>query len=515
MALDALDRLPHSSLQNVAAAAGLFLLLAAAGTVHADRLDPQATLAGPPAVTAAPEGGFLAVWPRWQIVALPFGPNSCQQVSLVGALLGDDGGRVGPLHEVRLPGGEVGTHPRLATSSEGDVLLSWTSPAGLQAGPLDGFAVDRATLLTSCAPRSHALVAAGDGFWVAWSEACGALRVRARRFDGRGRPQGSAFDLVAPSDEPGAGLAIAGRSDGGFYAAWVQDVGDIPRRLVGGHFDPEGTLVNTYPVSAGTAMPGTAIAASRLPGDGVVIAWENGDRTMTIERFASGFVPQGRTVQAAETTVVPEDGPVLATGPGGFFVLAWHRPLPGEPVVECPLRVYSAELEPLTGELFLPEGCAGPTALAFARDGSLLATWDQHLLADNLCPDTQVAPLAPDPLPPPVPPIGLDRFPGFAFRVRIGGDEPAPRIGTEDPVCVPETLCVGGALPGRSEVLVRIVGPKPNGYLWPTVVRFTTATVELWIEQLATGRARYYRLPGPGPSSSELPGFFDRTGFEP
>lgn len=39
--------------------------------------------------------------------------------------------------------------------------------------------------------------------------------------------------------------------------------------------------------------------------------------------------------------------------------------------------------------------------------------------------------------------------------------------------------------------------------------------VEAWIEQIDTGQVRYYFLPGAGPTSSELPGFFDRNGFLP
>jgi hypothetical protein len=59
------------------------------------------------------------------------------------------------------------------------------------------------------------------------------------------------------------------------------------------------------------------------------------------------------------------------------------------------------------------------------------------------------------------------------------------------------------------------VGPRPNGFLWPILVKFSTSTVEVWIEQLGTAELQYYRLEGATPGSSELPGLFDRTGFEP
>jgi len=64
-------------------------------------------------------------------------------------------------------------------------------------------------------------------------------------------------------------------------------------------------------------------------------------------------------------------------------------------------------------------------------------------------------------------------------------------------------------------VFVRVVGPKPNGKLWPTMVKFSTSMVEVWIEQLTTGVVRYYRLDGASPGSSELQGLFDREGFSP
>jgi len=59
------------------------------------------------------------------------------------------------------------------------------------------------------------------------------------------------------------------------------------------------------------------------------------------------------------------------------------------------------------------------------------------------------------------------------------------------------------------------VGPKPNGRLWPTLVKFSTSRIEVWIEQLATGELRYYELRGARPGFDELPGLFDRHGFEP
>ncbi|HSL81144.1 MAG TPA: hypothetical protein VLF66_00115, partial [Thermoanaerobaculia bacterium] len=118
-------------------------------------------------------------------------------------------------------------------------------------------------------------------------------------------------------------------------------------------------------------------------------------------------------------------------------------------------------------------------------------------------------------LPPPVDatPLPAPELPGFRVWVRITvGEQVLP---TRREPCIPETVCASGSVRGRSELFVRIVGPKPNGRLWPTLVRFSTSTIEVWIEQVATGELRYYRLEGATPGSSDLGGLFDRQGFAP
>lgn len=118
----------------------------------------------------------------------------------------------------------------------------------------------------------------------------------------------------------------------------------------------------------------------------------------------------------------------------------------------------------------------------------------------------------------PVPPAGgwltSNQIPGFQFKVRITAGQNAIN-GTKVSDCIEDTLCVAGSLPGRSEVFLRVLGPRPNGFLWPTVVKLTTSQVEVWIQQVDGGQVRYYFLPGADPDSSELPGFFDRNGFLP
>ena len=104
-------------------------------------------------------------------------------------------------------------------------------------------------------------------------------------------------------------------------------------------------------------------------------------------------------------------------------------------------------------------------------------------------------------------------IPGFRFRVTIetaAGAVP----GTMEPVCLDETLCVSGALPGRVEAQLRVIGPRPNGHLWFQVVRFTPSRLVVEAEQLATGVVRDYVLEAIGPADRPV-SLEDRTAFLP
>lgn len=113
---------------------------------------------------------------------------------------------------------------------------------------------------------------------------------------------------------------------------------------------------------------------------------------------------------------------------------------------------------------------------------------------------------------PPGPFLESPELPGFRFKVRItaGGQEFA---GTMEADCLAETLCVSGALPGRSELFLRLIGPRPNGYLWVNVVRFTPSRVEVWVERTATGQVNCYELPPLPAQNTQLAGLVDRRAF--
>ena len=133
-----------------------------------------------------------------------------------------------------------------------------------------------------------------------------------------------------------------------------------------------------------------------------------------------------------------------------------------------------------------------------SRDGSLLGSFSFDTV----------------PAPPAGPWLTTASISDFQFKVRITAAG-SPLAGAKVNDCIEDTLCVSGAVAGRPEVFVRVIGPRPNGYLWPTVIRFTPSQVEVWVQQISSGQINYYILEAQSPDSEILEGLNDRTGFLP
>lgn len=111
--------------------------------------------------------------------------------------------------------------------------------------------------------------------------------------------------------------------------------------------------------------------------------------------------------------------------------------------------------------------------------------------------------------------ITSSQFPNHRFRVTVGPSSAAPFFGAEVADCIPGAVCVSGALAGRAEVLLRLIGPRSNGYLWLQAVRFTPSELEIEVEQSSTRVVRTYRLDAIPPDEDTLDGLVDRTAFLP
>jgi hypothetical protein len=205
----------------------------------------------------------------------------------------------------------------------------------------------------------------------------------------------------------------------------------------------------------------------------------------------------------------------LATSKGRIAFLGWRNP-PGQPSKDGlfvadggELRLIAEQGSVLDGRVVsgidLSQGGFDwphlAFTVAFADGGSALFRY--------------TVPVA-DPPPPSGSWLTTPELPGFRVKARfttsggvIAGQPVTP--------CIGETLCVAGLLPDRAELFVRVVGPKPNGKLWPTLVKFATVRIEVWIEQTGSGVVRYYELPAvtPGEQRLSLDGLADKLGFEP
>lgn len=165
------------------------------------------------------------------------------------------------------------------------------------------------------------------------------------------------------------------------------------------------------------------------------------------------------------------------------------------------MRYYRLEGLPRTSDRLtglVDQKAFSPTAAGVAIEGTATER------SDSLEPVSEVLGAAVEFVP--------DEFPDYRFTVRIEAN------GEELPVrresrCLPETVCVSGALPGRSELFLRIIGPRPNNFLHVNLVRFTPSRVEVTIERQSTGEIRSYVLDELPRGSQELDGHLDRTAF--
>jgi photosystem II stability/assembly factor-like uncharacterized protein len=242
----------------------------------------------------------------------------------------------------------------------------------------------------------------------------------------------------------------------------------------------------------------TTFSLAAVPGPSPVLYAASGDQEVSLfvsrDRGTSWRAARGAGLPAERITdlaVDRRDGSTLWAGTAGGGVFR--------------SRDGGEDWTPISQGL----GSLQVNELSFGPDGLYAATAGGLYRLDE-------AAGAGDPLPPDeLPWIEDPTYPGFRFKVQIeqGGGESI--AGIREAACLPETVCFSGALPGRSELFVRIVGPKPSGWLWPTLVKFSTSRIEVWIQELETGRLRYYELRGARPGFDELPGLFDRFGFQP
>ena len=499
-----------------------------------------------PSFAPRTDGGFLVGWAR--VVNGADDPDRIE-VSAYNRL----DRQVGPTRQ-------VSTFPEILPEGERNVALAASSSRAAAAwllfdagGP--GTSVQLRILNTLGQPTS-AQVTVGDSdtgiqpavavapsgrILVVWSETGdGGFDLMGRIFDAQGDPVTGALHLdsqVGVSGVPSVGVDDAGR----FLVAWADTAGALGNgRIYGKWIDSDGqtvvpqTLIGSAPAldpSVGVAPDGSAVVtwSECVAGDpGQVSSCE-----VRFRQLGTDGLPAGPSQRVSPLDGRIHELPAVGVADDGNFALAWRacQTSNGFDRFDCLV----------TTSFHAPDGARYGDRLQKERDGEpvrftvvplgddFVVGWFRFTCDSQNCDPgfesvyaqryrlvrtvAEADEAFPD-MPTEAPVLTSPEFPDFRFRVRIGRPG-ADVFGTQEASCLPETICVSGALPGRSEVFLRVVGPRPNGFLWPTIVKFTTSTVEVWVEQVSTGEVQYYGLEGATQGSSDLPGLFDRTGFQP
>ncbi len=167
------------------------------------------------------------------------------------------------------------------------------------------------------------------------------------------------------------------------------------------------------------------------------------------------------------------------------------------------------------GDYTAPPGAAGAKVIPGVIKNEAGGTFTAYFDEASILPADEAPPGGSEECQPlPGPYVTDSDFPGFRFKVEIVNGAGSLAANPE-PECLAETLCLSGALSGRTEVEIRVIGPRPNGYLWFEVVRFTPAALNIRAEKVSDATCRFYRLPAIPAASDELSGFVDRTAFLP
>ena len=475
-----------------------------------------------PRLAVSPDGGFVVVWQddrsdgsSWGIFARVF--------DRFGNPVGD---------QLRVNAATEGpqTAPAVAMGADGGFIVAWESSDGTGSGvfarrfdrtgaPLGNqFRVNTVTTDDQEAP-AVAMDADGNAVfaWESNGQDGSFAGVYARRYNAQGGAQGGEFLVNQTTNGPQRSPAVAMAADGRFAVAWMSlfAPGDNQHGVVARRFSKQGApaggevLVNTY-IQHIQDNPAVAMDAAGA----FVVAWvsflqDGSDHGVYGQRFSAAGAKQGAEFRVNTFTAGIQNEPTVAMGKEGF-VVAWRSSGQGGQSSGVYLQAYRPNGAKSGGELRVNAAdFASHPAVSIDGQGKVVAAWQgsSDVWAEAFGPGFRQPPAGPY--------LQSPAFPDFELKVRISANNGAALPSRQEAACLEETLCISGALPGRSELFVRIVGPKPNGHLWPNLVRFTTSNVELWVRQKSSTRVRYYGLPAPMPSSDVLSGLFDRTGFLP
>ncbi len=392
-------------------AAGIFALTARADDVqvNAYTTDTQRS----PSVAAAPDGAFIVVW-----TSDGPAPVSALDYSLEAQLYASGGEPVGGQFRVNSYTTEGAFDPRVAVAPDGDFVVVWHNyrPGDYAQQSYDiqarRFASDgsprgdqfQVNLDTPGIRYYPAVATSTDGdFVVVWSSFYydyvypPVSSVQARRFSSDGTPLGSEFQVNAYTTEYRARPSVATGPGGQFIVVWHSDgsTGDdasgssIQLRRFASDGSPMGVevQVNTHTTGAQRRAEVAADAAGDF-----VIVWQSrgspgGDTlfdSIQARRYASGGAPLGDQFQVNVYTPGQQERPDVAADPDGNFIVVWHSDGSNGSdgsFSSIHARAFIAGGSPLTGDLQVNTFTTGSQefpSVALRPDGDFVIAWSSY-----------------------------------------------------------------------------------------------------------------------------------------
>jgi hypothetical protein len=507
-------------------------------------VDPQAHLAA----GRIPAGGYLLAWQdpaksgfpltvrRFTAAGLPLGPAKDldvglprKQMAVSTVAVGDSGAWGVFWSEVDRPD-EIGIGGAIFDAQ--DRLVQRLSTSDPIPDPL--------TLIISYHPLAVAL--SGGGFLVAsevgtQDDPAGdplqptRTDVYVMKLDAAGRKVGDAV-RVNETTQGFQRLTGMGGSKDHVVVSWDSVPGGpetraVRARFLDGNLKPVGPEVHVAEAGAAGGVGNSRLAVGA---DGrAVLVWAGtetgaggGPASLGVRLRAFGPAGEPRGAEHAANPPTPGDhvfSDAALTSEGTVWV-SWITPgnlAPAGDVNESviSLRPFDLAAQPMESaeDVAAAPVAAGPF-LTGGRGGALVA-W-REAPSSQILEGFVVGPAGGGSGPPSAP-FAIDslELPDFRVWVRFSPQFRNPSWGTGLEPCLAQALCAAGSLPARTEAIVRVIGPKPNGFLWPQVVRFTTDQVEVWVQQKSTGDFRYYALPAGSPGAETLTGRVDKHGFRP
>ncbi len=252
--------------------------------------------------------------------------------------------------------------------------------AGVRAAPAQEFHVN--TYITGT-QRSAAVASAPDGrFVVVWQsngQDGSNYGVFGQRYDARGNPRGSEFQVNTYTTSHQLFPAVAAATDGSFMVAWSslgQDGSSYG--IFAQRYDDLGNpLGSEFQVNTSTSSVQSFPAVTSTP-SGFIVVW-SGVVGVFAQRYDAAGLPVGTEFSVCAYTITDKFSASVSAAADGSFVVAWaSNNTPGDDLRGVYVRRFDAAANPLGGDFLVNNYTTGiqtQSKVSVAPDGRFVVAW--------------------------------------------------------------------------------------------------------------------------------------------